>query len=335
MTKVDTDSKLMPRTAVEDSPPKELVLDMDIALLGNGMDENLSQEQRTMIDDLYERVSALRVKLAEELPQEADFCDHETCRRYLVARQWNLDKAESQLNSTLTWRLQQNPARLDFWQSPKPLQDPFSLSMRVIGVDQDGRPIAYTCFAEAHDRWDVEANMQHMLLLMDASSRLLLKKRARGENQTASSRQWTWVVDFDGFCWRDQNPKSAVVTAKLMQHFPEMLHLAVLINAPKLFSGVYKLIRPILDERVRNKILFQRSEEAVETLQERLGVEATEWILAETRDNQSKRNSSNRKRYWVAPQGDDEHDPRGMRSYVGSDLYIKTPGDAFLDMKQS
>jgi hypothetical protein len=46
---------------------------------------------------------------------------------------------------------------MEFWQSPKPLKNPLALNLRIIGNDKDGRPITYTCFSQAHDRFDVDS----------------------------------------------------------------------------------------------------------------------------------------------------------------------------------
>lgn len=180
---------------------------------------------------------------------------------------------------------------MEFWQCPKPLENPHALSMRVVECDKQGRPIYYTAFAEAMDRWDVDKNALHLTLLMEASLKLLRQRRARGLNRTAVSRQWVWCIDFDGFsAIQDQNPKSTIVCSRLMQHYPEMLHLAVLVDAPVLFGGAYRLISPILDDRVKSKIMFVKGHKnAQEILQTRLGTEASAWISNETKDNKEKR----------------------------------------------
>jgi len=323
----------------------------DLALFGDGNGNHLSNEQLLMIDTLYENVSSLRNDLVDTVPEDADFCDHETCRRYLVARSWDIDAAQKQLESTLTWRKEElyPLQKKEFHESPKTLNNPLALSLRTIGCDKDGRPIMYTCFAEAHDRWDVEGNMTHQTLCMEACCKLLRKRRSEGLNQTAASRQWILAIDFDGFGWRDQNPNVAVLTIKLLQHYPEMLHNFLLVNSPYLFLGLYKVITPLLDERVKAKVQFLKftsktkgkKNNAFDQLENRLGSEFVKWIYNEIEDNRFKRKSKEPKKYWenVVVLSDDEselpesneqkHDSRGLESYVGTNMYIKTPGDAY------
>ncbi|CAB9516673.1 SEC14-like protein 5 [Seminavis robusta] len=307
----------------------------DIALNGNGLDAPLSKDQLFLIQELHERVTPYREALS---PLDAEFCDLETCRRYLVARQWSLEKAQEQLVSTLQWRATTNPRKTELWQSPKCLNNPLALNMRVVGYDADGRPIGYTRFSEAHDRWDADANIEHVLLLLEASCNFLRQRRKNGLNQTADSRHCVWVADFDGFGFRDSDPKSAILVAQLLQHYPEMLHCVVLIDAPMIFNGLWKLVSPLLDERVRSKVMFVKGKHAADLLEERLGTEAATWLADETKDSHEKRaqaKQGNPKKYWIAPPvGSGEHNPRGAPSYVDSLYYIKTPGDAFEEAKR-
>ena len=238
--------------------------------------------------------------------------------------------------STLKWRANEDPAGRELWQATKCLKDSLALSMRIVGWDSHGRPIGYTCFREAHDRFDADDNLEHLELIMEATSKLLLARRKRGYNKTAESRQCVWVVDFDGFGLRDQNPRTALLTAKLLQHHPEMLCMIVLIDPPFIFNAIWPLVAPLLDARVRNKIMFVKGKDAAELLQTRLGSEAATWIAMETKDNRDKiadANQGNPKRYWIPPTEKGQHDARGLASYVQSDLYIKTPGDAYEERK--
>lgn len=308
----------------------------DLPAGGNGNGEELSEEELKKIQELYDRVAPLRRELIEAHPSESDVWDKEACRRYLVAREWDLDKAEEQLASTLEWRKTEDHPSLEFWQSGKALADPHSLSMRVVGCSKEGRPIVYTCFAEARDRWDIEANTNHLTLLMDACDGFIRQRRGKGLNKTASSRQTVYVVDFDGFSIRDQDPRMSVQTAKLLQYYPETMGLAVFIDAPTVFYAVYRIVKPLLDARVQSKIVFVNKKDCEKTLNECLGEEAADWIVQEMQDNKAKRpdaKSGNPKKYWVSSDSEHEHNPRGMGSYVDSEFYIKTPGDAHEELK--
>ena len=98
--------------------------------------------------------------------------------------------------------------------------------------------------------------MSHLQRLLEAAAALLQRRRRSGLNKTAQQLQWIWVIDFNGFGWSDQSPQSSLLTAKLMAHYPERLHMVVLLNSPWVFSATWKLCRRVLDARVEAKIQF-------------------------------------------------------------------------------
>jgi len=332
----------------------------NLALLGNGNERPLNKEQINSIEELYQWAIKKETEICNKAKSDAEiiqedseegdvdgttaqdnssscWSDRETCRRYLVARKWDFEAAKAQLLTTLEWRFVSNSdqTKLEFWQSPKALQNPWALTLRIVGWDKDGHPVGYMNFRHACDRWDVEANMLHLTLLLDATIGLLRQRQAKNLNQTASSRRWIWVIDFDGFGWRDQNPKTALRTAKLLNRYPEVMHRALLLNAPRVFSTTWKLISPLLEQRISETISFQTLKGFVESdeLREALGSEAMQWIQDEVKDNWDRRHDDPPKKYWTKVQAG-EHNARGMKSYVESEFYIRTPGDAWEEQQK-
>lgn len=301
-----------------------------ISLKGNGQDQELSRSEYGLIRELHDRVQPHRDALSD------DWCDLECARRYLVARSWSLEKAEAQLTDTLQWRAREQPSSKEFWQVTKASANPWALAMRIVGWDVDGRPVGYSRFSESNDRWDSEKSLEHIMLLMEAGGNLIRQRQRMGLNRTADTRQITWVIDFDGFGFRDQNPRTAVMTAALLQHYPEILHMVVLVDAPRVFNALWRLVAPLLDDRVRSKILFVKGKQADELLRERLGTEAAQWVANETKDSaeQKRVKGIHKKKYWIPPAKEGQHDSRGFPSYVQSPLYIKTPGEGYEEARQ-
>ena len=326
---------------------EQAIEEYGIARLGNGDNQEISYKQWKLIESLYNELAPQAQELLAA--HDTDFFHHDTCRRYLVARQWNYQAAQAQLLTTLQYRHETDPAKRAFWESPKCLANPLAMNMRIVGWDDVlERPIACTCFRQAHDRYNAADNMVHVELLLEAMTRLIHQKRK--QNTTAESRQAIWVIDFDGFGLWDQNPKSSVLCARLLQHYPEMLNTVILLNAPTLFNGLWRLVAPLLDERVRAKVVFVNAPPSKNTnssseaqsvsvpkvLIERLGEKAARWIWNETLDNQQsipEIRQGRPKQYWIPPTTPEQHDARGMADYVQSPLYVKTPGDAYQEQK--
>lgn len=81
--------------------------------------------------------------------------------------------------------------------------------MRVIGLDIEKRPVVYTSFIQATERFNSDENIEYMGRLLEAT----YAKTIRGQfdkriTSDAKQLQWIWVVDFYGFGLRDQNPRS-------------------------------------------------------------------------------------------------------------------------------
>mmetsp|Transcript_11997 Transcript_11997/g.14674 ORF Transcript_11997/g.14674 Transcript_11997/m.14674 type:complete len:354 (-) Transcript_11997:457-1518(-) len=299
----------------------------------NGENEELSEKQCGMINLLHNRMQPFFEQLVHTVPADNDFCSHDTCRRYLVAREWNFFGAETQLRSTLAWRMDKNPASLmKFWQSPA-FNNPYSLNLRCVGFDLLGRPIIYTCFSQVHERHDINASMIHLTLCLEACMQMLRKRSSRGMNKTAESRQWIWVVDFGcpRFAFR-KNPLMSSMTARLMQHYPEMLNSIVAVNFPLIYRALWRISMPYVNERVKDKIIILNEDDDMKkTLRSKLGPEATDWLSSEIKSNRSRCfdwKRKNYKKYWAKPATKGDHDSRGMSSYVNSDYYILTPGEA-------
>ena len=114
------------------------------------------------------------------------FCDRECIQRFLVARQGNVEKAVSQLRKALQWRQKAKPWDIHCDECGK---DPHSHNMRQVGTDSEGRPVIYTAFSQARNRFNVNSNMQHLLGTIESATSYM-KKRGVGK--------WVWVIDFDG-----------------------------------------------------------------------------------------------------------------------------------------
>lgn len=140
-------------------------------------------------------------------------------------------------------------------------------------------------------------------------------------------------MNFDTFDLRDQNPKSAILCAKIMKWFPEMLNLGILIDAPILFDWLFKMISPVLDDRVRNKTMFIDAAHCQKDFENRVGPMITKWITTKI-DNVYAKSAGGKckpgKAYWLLDEDIPGHSSRGVASFVESELYAKIPMDLVL-----
>ena len=178
------------------------------------------------------KIVAMRAALSDLLEREdaaamREFVTDACVRRYLRARSGNVKKASAMLRKTLAWRAKARPqdARCGVC-----ARNPHGHNMRAVGEDPGGRPVLYTCFAQANERWTTAANIDH--LMRNLESTIAAMDAARGVEKML------WVIDFHGFSMRDAfQPATTLQTARLLDHYPERLHRAVEILQKHFFRS--------------------------------------------------------------------------------------------------
>lgn len=303
---------------------------------GNGRNQPLTDKEVQLIATLHKKVIEKNTpKYAKEGVEKelTDYCDFESCRRVLVARGWSMNKAQNQLQETIDWRLQNKPWLFHFKDSPICKKNPYAFTLRIAGFDQDKRPILFTTFQHALDRFHVESNVEHFQLLLEEARRIIAQRFRKRETTKANQVQWILVIDFVGFSVRDTNPYTAYLATKLMLLYPEMLNRVLLVDAPLLFSGVWNMIQSVIDDRVRSKVAFTSLNKIKAKFAAPLGDEAVDWIEGEIRSSRAHKSSQGKRAYWQVQS--DGQDSRGISSYLSSPYYVETPGDAWGKAQQA
>lgn len=117
-----------------------------------------------------------------------------------------------------------------------------------------------------------------------------------------------------------------------MQNYPELLGVLSLVNAPWLFSGLWRALQRVVDDRTKAKIQFVTTKKLQGSLGPLLGEEMSEWLHGEVQDNLAASKAKRKKAYWLPPDpAITAHDPRGPESYQASPYYIRTPGDKHVE----
>lgn len=191
--------------------------------------------------------------------------------RFLIARQWDVDKAMGMLKEHYRWLAEMNMTAL--------LQDPFPeeaqikkyYPMAFHGVDKKGRPL----YIERPGLIDMPRLLQittpeRLLQYVSTGCELQIRRRLpacsllRGEVVDKSLN----IMDLDGLGFRVVTHTIArrvlkdVVTI-LQNHYPECAGRTIIINAPRVFSIAWSFVKPMLDEKTVSKIsIFGTDKEA-------------------------------------------------------------------------
>ena len=275
-------------------------------------------------------------------PALEPWTDDATLRRYLRAREGNISKASKMLQASLEWRRSESPQTTT---CSKCAAQPLSHNMRVVGFDEERRPVLYVSFGQAWDRFEPSFNVKHLQQCLESTEDLMRRRAAAAEADPARvaplNERWVWIVDFEGYALRDNNPRSMILTAHLLDRYPERLHKVIMYGAPWIFNSVWRVVRRVLNEETASKVCFTRAVAPGATLPDafdelELGSELAAWLREECADNRRALTGAGTgatataiaggaKRYWEAFDASGNrkaHDSRGVKSYVESVWYV-------------
>lgn len=253
-------------------------------------------------------LSELRSRIAnvEPLPGDKYIQEDETLLRFLKAREWSVDAAEKQLREAIEWRRSYQPHRTDCrWCH----EQPGFHSMRQVGFDEAGRPVIYSCFAQADATKNaLEDTVAHCTYLIENAKK----------SMPPGISTWIFVIDCTGLSLPQCNPSFANGVVSVFSNFyPEQMERIVCVNHSPLFHGVWNAIKVFIDPKTVRKMKFVRGKEKTQRkFREFFGDRLAGWLLEEIRLNKLDPMPESQERFWEAPMRPGLHDPRGCADYV-------------------
>ena len=171
--------------------------------------------------------------------------------RWLRARELDLARAEEMIRKSMEWRRQNriNSSLLSFRPPPFYLS---SYRIQVTGFDDEGCPVVIAPF------WDVRpvASSQRDTFIRYVDSIIY---RVANECKSRGITQFIFVSDLTGFEWKHLMDKAAIEVLldcirNFEDNYPESLKAAIALNAPKIFTILFNLIKPLLTPRTLAKV---------------------------------------------------------------------------------
>lgn len=207
--------------------------------------------------------------------EDNNACDDEMIARYCRAVNNDVPHAVRRLRSTLDWWKREQPSKII---CPACIQVPHSHYMHCVAFDKSKRPTIYSCMKLATNK-DIEHNRKHMISVFEAAIQLM----------EPGVEQWCWILDFYGFSIRDCDPRLSRVFLNLAaSHYPERLGNFFIIDAPSVFSTLWKAIVNFIDPKTRKKISFlnlKQKRETIDVFLEFFDEETVDWLMNEMQDN--------------------------------------------------
>ncbi|KDP38612.1 hypothetical protein JCGZ_05319 [Jatropha curcas] len=191
------------------------------------------------------KVSELKAALGPLSGRSLTYCTDACMRRYLEARNWNVDKAHKMLEETLKWRATYKPEEIRWHEISH--EGETGKVFRANFHDRHGRTVLIMRPGKQNTTC-AEDNIRHLVYLIENS---IL-------NLSEGQEQMSWLIDFTGLSLSNS---VSVRTAReiiniLQNHYPERLAIAFLYNPPRIFEAFWKVIKYFLDPKTFQKVKF-------------------------------------------------------------------------------
>jgi hypothetical protein len=213
---------------------------------------DFSPEQKRKIRQLREALS----DVSEEVPEDNDYY----YQRWLIARKYNVSKAEKMLRNHIQFRKDYDVDTVLQWKPPEVLEKCFSGGF--FGEDRDGDPVWYDNFGNL-DFKGLYYSCRHedvtrlKIFHMELTTKVL---RETTEKKGHRVHQLTSVLDVKNISYQRHYHWPSIqrfrgLLTLYADNYPDQSKRIIFVNVPQIFPVAYNLLKPFIDEETRKKII--------------------------------------------------------------------------------
>ncbi|XP_010667014.2 uncharacterized protein LOC104884119 isoform X1 [Beta vulgaris subsp. vulgaris] len=193
------------------------------------------------------KLSLLR-SFVESSDSSSKDVDDLTLRRFLRARDLNVDKAGAMFLKYQKWKKNFLP---EGHVSEAEIQDELSQNKFFIGgEDKKGRPI-FVVFAVRHYKNTKPGGFDEFKRLVVYTLDKLCSRMPPGQEKFLA------IGDLQGWGYSNSDIRGYLEFLSILQDcYPERLGKLFIVHAPKIFMAVWKIIYPFIDDNTKTKIEF-------------------------------------------------------------------------------
>ncbi|KAF5728474.1 phosphatidylinositol/phosphatidylcholine transfer protein SFH12-like [Tripterygium wilfordii] len=182
----------------------------------------------------------------------------QTLVRFLKAKEWNVGTAHKMLVDCLEWRIQN---KIDSVLSKPIIPTELYRSIRdsqlvgLSGYSKEGLPvIAVGVGLSSHDKASVDHYVQSHIQLNEYRDRVILPCATKKHGRFIGTG--IKVMDMSGlkFSALSQMKLLTIIATIDELNYPEKTETYYVVNAPRIFSACWKVVRPLLQERTKKKV---------------------------------------------------------------------------------
>lgn len=206
---------------------------------------NTSHDQENDSLPHESKINELKATIGPLSGHSLQYCTDACFRRYLDARNWNVDKAKKMLEETIKWRSTYKPEEICWYEVA--VEGETGKIYRANFHDRQGRTVLILRPGMQNTK-SIDNQMRHLTYLIENA----VLNLPEGQEQMA------WLIDFTGLSINNTPPiKSARDTVNILQnHYPERLAVAFLYNPPRIFEAFWKIVKYFLDAKTFQKVKF-------------------------------------------------------------------------------
>jgi len=272
--------------------------------------------------------------------------------RYLIMQNHKREAARNALEATLQWRREHNIDTI--LTRPHPKYDICKTVFPHAFVGRD--PQGHVVFVQRPALIDLAAGRRNQLTNQDLLLHYVYVNEYLWQILEADQplQTMTSVMDLTGLNIQMIKKTDLIGFLKIFvttmdSHFPQRAHQTLLLNAPKWFNVLYKLVTPVLRESTKAKIaIYSRGKRQDEALKKFLGKSAHDMVppsfwskkelekmnLSSSSSSASTKHSSSSDRDWLKPLASSEPVSKleeDLRAYV-SFYYCDTRDKHYLSL---
>ncbi|KAK1427321.1 hypothetical protein QVD17_16004 [Tagetes erecta] len=203
------------------------------------------------------KVNELKAALGPLSGRSLLYCTDACLRRYLEARNWNVEKAKKMLEETLAWRSTYKPEEIRWHEVA--VEGETGKLFRANFRDRFGRTVLILK-PGLQNTTSMDNQIRHLVYLMENA----MLNLPEGQEEMA------WLIDFTGWSFTTNVPiRTAKDTINILQdHYPQRLAVAFLYTPPRIFEAFWKIVKFFIDPKTSQKVKFvyPKNKESVELM---------------------------------------------------------------------
>uniref|UniRef100_A0A6V7QUU4 CRAL-TRIO domain-containing protein n=1 Tax=Ananas comosus var. bracteatus TaxID=296719 RepID=A0A6V7QUU4_ANACO len=205
----------------------------------------------------WEKVAQIRACVEAQDPAAKEV-DNLTLRRFLRARDLDIEKASAMFLKYLNWRKGAVPN--GFISEAEVKNEMAQEKLCLQGFDKMGRPI-FVLFGARHYycKREMEEFKRFVVYCLDE----VCSRMPRGQEK------FICIADLKGWGYSNSDIRAYIAALDIMQnYYPERLGKVLLIHVPYIFMKAWKIIYPFIDKNTKKKFVFVEDKHLQATLLE-------------------------------------------------------------------